>query len=78
MIDRIFFAAFTFCLLASGTVFMGSALFGTERSAAASMVTPAPDRAIQLERVVIIGKRLAPATAVAQTATTETSTRQAQ
>jgi hypothetical protein len=40
MIDRIFSAALTFCLLIGGTLAIGSALFGYDRS------TPAPTAAV--------------------------------
>lgn len=60
MIDRIFFAALTFCLLIAGTLAIGSAMFGEDRTASAQ------PRVVQLERVVIVGKRIAPASAVAE------------
>jgi hypothetical protein len=64
MIDRIFFAALTFCLLIAGTLAIGAAMFGEARSASAGA------RVVQLERVVIVGKRVAPASAVAEASAT--------
>lgn len=63
MIDRIFFAALSFCLIVTGASAIGSSAIGTDRPAAAAV----PVRVVQLERVVVTGKRLAPNTAVAQT-----------
>jgi hypothetical protein len=54
MIDRIFSAALTFCLLVAGTLAIGSALFGQDaRSARAPMPT------LQLPTVTVIGQRTA-------------------
>jgi hypothetical protein len=64
MIDRIFFAALTFCLLIAGTLAIGVAMFGEARSASAQA------RVVQLERVVVVGKRAAAASAVAQASAT--------
>jgi hypothetical protein len=65
MIDRIFSAALTFCLLAGGTLAIGSALFGLDRPAGASTAAKAPVRVVQLEPVLITAKRLAPAAKLA-------------
>ena len=90
MIDRLFFAALTFCLLAGGTLAVGSALFegGQPRQAAASVpvvhlpaVHVSGVRVVQVVRlpaVEIIGKRIAPATAVARTDSTEPGLRDVQ
>jgi hypothetical protein len=68
MIDRIFFAALTFCLLIAGTLAIGAAMFGEARVASAEA------RVVQLERVVVVGKRMA-ASAVAQAVATQPATR---
>ena len=65
MIDRLFFAALTFCLLIGGTLAIGSTLFDVDLRSAATRATLAPAKVIELERVVIIGKRLAPPTEIA-------------
>ena len=64
MIDRIFSAALTLCLLAGGTLAIGSALFGLDRPAA--QAAPGHVRVVQLDPVVVIGKRLVHATTIAQ------------
>jgi len=54
MIDRIFSAALTFCLLIAGTLAVGSALFGQDaRSARASMPV------VEMPTVTVIGQRIA-------------------
>ena len=75
MIDRIFSAALTFCLLAGGTLAIGSAMLGLDRHAIAPRAAPAAARVVQLEPVVIVGKRVAPSTTVAQTEAAPTSQR---
>lgn len=65
MIDRTLSAALTFCLLAAGALAIDSVVSGTDRRMAAT--TAAPVRIVQLERVVVVAKRLAPTTKVAQT-----------
>jgi hypothetical protein len=67
MIDRLFTATLTFCLLIGGTLAIGSAMLGTDQRVAAPKAASAPVRTVQLERVVIVGKRLAPTADVAQT-----------
>lgn len=62
MIDRLFLATLTFCVLIAGTLAIGSAMFQTPHRAVA-----VPVRIVQLERVVITTKRPAPVTDVAQT-----------
>ena len=65
MIDRLFTATLTFCLLAGGTVAIWSAMMDYEqRAAAVRNARPAP--VVQLPAVIVIGKRQ-PAAAVAQT-----------
>lgn len=66
MIDRIFSAALTFCLLAGGTLAIGSAMLGLDRHATTAQAAPRNVKVVQLEPVVIVGKRLAPAATVAQ------------
>jgi hypothetical protein len=65
MIDRIFAAALTFCVLAGGTFAIGSALLGVDQRPAPSS---AHVRTIQLEPVVVTCK---PSTAASTVATTE-------
>lgn len=64
MIDRIFSAALTFCVLAAGTLAVGSALFENAPATTAKAST----RVVQLERVVVIGKRATPGATIASTA----------
>jgi hypothetical protein len=73
MIDRLFTATLTFCLLIGGTLAIGSAMLGTDQRVAAPSAASAPMPTVQLERVVIVGKRLAPATDLAQTDAADTS-----
>lgn len=54
MIDRIFSAALTFCLLIAGTLAIGSALFGQDIRAARTQVP-----VIELPTVTVIGQRTA-------------------
>jgi hypothetical protein len=54
MIDRIFSAALTFCLLVAGTLAIGSALFGQDTRTAR-----APTPVIELPTVTVIGQRTA-------------------
>jgi hypothetical protein len=68
MIDRLFTATLTFCLLIAGTLAIGSAMLGTDQRVVAPKAAAAPVQVVQLERVVIVGKRLAPSTDVAQSA----------
>lgn len=72
MIDRIFSALLTFCLLAGGTVAIGSALFETSSEAAATPV-------VMLPAVTVTGTRDAADRPLAQTeATLEPTARQLQ
>ena len=52
MIDRIFSAALTFCLLIAGTLAIGSALFGRDTRAGHTPV-------VELPTVTVIGQRTA-------------------
>ena len=54
MIDRIFSAALTFCLLVAGTLAIGSALFGQD---ARNARNPMP--VVELPTVKVIGQRTA-------------------
>ena len=66
MIDRLFTATLTFCLLIGGTLAIASAMLGTDQRVAAPRAASEPEPAVQLERVVVVGKRLACATDVAR------------
>ena len=69
MIDRIFFAALTLCLLIGGTLAIGSEMLGLNDHAAPRAQSQA--QVIQLPRVVITGTRQAATTEVADTERTE-------
>ena len=71
MTDRIFFAALTCCLLIVGIGAIGTATFGFDVRGVAAQTATAPVRVVQLVPVVIVGKRLAPATAVSRTESAE-------
>ena len=71
MIDRIFGALLTFCLLAGGTAAIGSAMLGHDRQAAAIRQAPAAQQVVRLPTVEITVKRAT----VAQTHPTEPSAR---
>ena len=68
MIDRLFLATLTFCVLIAGTLAIGSAMFKPGQHSAVQAAA-APLRIVQLDRVVITAKRVAPVTDVAQTET---------
>lgn len=72
MIDRLFLAALTLCVFLTGVVAIGSALQDTLPQSAEQM------HIVQLERVVVTGKRLAPAAEVAATERNEPATQRAQ
>lgn len=57
MIDRLFSALLTFCLLAGGTVAIGTAMADYDRQASQ------PRQVVTLPEVTITGKREAPAVA---------------
>ena len=81
MIDRIFFAAFTFCLLVSGTLLIGSVLIGIDPLAAAHARTGIPGvevQVVQLPRVLTVAKRVASPSAVARMEAREPTSRIAQ
>lgn len=69
MIDRIFFAALTLCLLIGGTLAIGSEMLGLNDHA--SQQVQAQTQVIQLPRVVITGTRQAATTEVADMERTE-------
>jgi hypothetical protein len=73
MIDRIFSAVLTFSLLIGGTLAIGAALFGVDQRSAAAHAASAPVRVVQLERVVVTAKRLAPPVKVAYGESAETT-----
>lgn len=66
MIDRIFLAALTFCFLIGGTLAIGSAFFGLDARSGASPTEVAKRQAPALDRVLVVGKRIAPAGKVAR------------
>ena len=70
MIDRYFTAALTLALLVGGTLAIGSALFGMDRPGAPK-VAPQAHAVVQLPTVVITGRRLPGASAVASSDTAE-------
>ena len=67
MIDRYFTAALTFALFIGGTLAIGSELFGMERPGAPKTALAAQVTVVQLPTVVVIGRRLPAASAVAST-----------
>jgi hypothetical protein len=66
MIDRIFAATLTFCVLAGGTFAIGSELFGADARPGAS---PVHVRTVALEPVVITCRSAGSASMVATTGT---------
>ena len=70
MIDRYFTAALTLALLVGGTLAIGSELFGMNRTGALK-ATAQTHAVVQLPTVVIIGRRLPAAAAVASSDTAE-------
>ena len=74
MIDRIFSAALTVCVLAAGTLAIGSALF----EQAPGRTAKTPMRVIQLERVVVVGKRAVPGATVASSIDAQTAAQRVQ
>jgi len=78
MIDRLFLATLTFCVLIAGTLAIGSAMLGIDHRPAAQRAAAAPVRIVQLGHVVVTAKRLAPTTDVAQTEPASPVTRRVQ
>jgi hypothetical protein len=66
MIDRIFSAVLTFCVLVAGTLAIGSLMFGHTTHHAAVVATAAVPRVIQLPLVVITAHRQGTAMAEAE------------
>lgn len=74
MIDRIFFAALTFSLMITGSVAIGAGFVGVDqRAASASKGASAAARVVQLERVVVVGKRIVPVNVIARVEPGESS-----
>lgn len=67
MIDRLFLATLTFSVLIVGALAIAAGMLGLDVRTAAQKAAANPVRIVQLERVVITAKRLAPPTTVAQT-----------
>jgi len=67
MLDRLFTATLTFCLLIGCTLAIASAMLGTDQHVSVPRAASEPAPTVQLERVVIVGKRLASATELART-----------
>jgi hypothetical protein len=65
MIDRYFTAALTFALFIGGTLAVGLELFGMGRPGAHKTTLSAQANVVQLPTVVVIGRRIQPASAVA-------------
>ena len=78
MIDRLFLATLTFCVLIAGTLAIGSAMLGIDHRPAVQRAAAVPVRIVQLNRVVITGKRAVPATDVAQTEPASPATQRVQ
>ena len=80
MIDRLFLAALTFCLLAAGTLAVGAALFEGKRpaQAQAQAQTQAQPGLVQLPMVEVVGKRVDNGTAWARTEGDEPATNKLQ
>jgi hypothetical protein len=74
MFDRIFSAALTFCLLAGGTLAIGSAMLGLDLRPEPQ--APTQPRVIHLQRVEVIGQRADPASLLAKTDKLESARQQ--
>jgi hypothetical protein len=74
MIDRIFSALLTFCLLAGGTVAIGSAMADHDREATVRRQAPI----VHLPQVTVTGKRVAADPAFAMTEPVESAARRVQ
>lgn len=78
MIDRYFTAALTFALFIGGTLAIGSELFGMDRPGAPKTALSAQATVVQLPTVIVVGRRIHPASAVASTDTKEPSAQRLQ
>ena len=81
MIDRLFTAALTFCLLVAGTLAIASTLFETGQPATPARVVQLPAvemHVVQLPTVEVVGRRAAPGTSVARTSNPEPATNRVQ
>ena len=67
MIDHLFSAALTFCLLCAGTAAVGSLLLEPAATRHARVIT------VELPRVVVVGRRLAAPSAIATNDLIETT-----
>lgn len=77
MIDRIFGALLTFCVLAGGTIAVGSAMLDHDQRVASARQVAQPVQVIQLPTVEISARR-AKVAQIAPADTTEPSARQLQ
>lgn len=73
MLDRTFLATFTLACLIGGTAAIGAELLGVDARNSAAQASSKHVRVVQLEPVLIVGKRLAPATRVAGAQTSDVS-----
>ncbi len=71
MIDRYFTAALTLALFVGGTLAIGSELFGAGRPGAPTTALTTQATVVQLPTVVVIGRRVQPASALASINTNE-------
>lgn len=76
MIDRIFSAALTFCVLVAATLAIGSAML--ERGGTAAQPAQVEPPVVQLQRVEVIGKRAGPGTHVATAESAEAKAQRVQ
>ena len=74
MIDRLFFAAVTFCLFTGTALAVVGTPFGSHPGAA----NLAPVREVQLPYVLVVGKHSVPSRTVARTEAAEPLTQRAQ
>ena len=78
MIDRIFFAAFMFCLFVGTALAADAAWLALGSADVVAARAPARAQVVQLEPVVVVGKRLAPSATLAQSARFEAPVQRAQ
>lgn len=57
MIDRLFSAALTFCLLVAGTLAIGSALFGVDSRSQQAAAQTAQAEVVQMPTITVTGQR---------------------